>query len=324
MRKKGARGMSLGALSICILLVAASLAFSQQFPTKPINVMLGYSPGGTIDVTFRPIAKAAEKYLGQPLVITNNGAGGGTIGLGLAVKESPDGYHLDVCHSGLLTMTPHMRKALPYKHDDLVPVMAYGTPSNGLAVKADSPWKTVKDIVEFSRNNPGKFTYHHGTTGAPTHLAVEVIGKTDGVKFTTVPFAGGGPALAAFLGGHISGFSGSAFLPQVREGAARLLVVYNENRLKEFPNVPTLKELGYNFVNDEVFLISVPKGTPTAIVRRLEEAFKKGMEDPVFLQTAAKMNILTRYQSGDEVQKYLTSAYGRYGKMMEDFNIPKE
>jgi tripartite-type tricarboxylate transporter receptor subunit TctC len=323
MRNKRSREMSTAILSIVILLVSSSLAFSQQYPTKPINVMLGYSPGGTLDTTFRPLAKAAEKYLGQSLVITNNGAGGGTVGLGLAVKESPDGYHLDVCHSGLLTMTPHMR-ALPYKHDDLVPVMAYGMPQSALAVKADSPWKTVKDVVEFAKKNPGKFTYFYGTVGAPTHLAVEYIAKTEGVKVTPVPFAGGGPALAAFLGGHISGFSGSAFMPQARDGSVRILAFYLANRAKEFPNVPTLKELGYNFVNDEIFLVGVPKGTPSAIVKRLEEAFKKAMEDQAFLQTAAKMDILPNYQSGDEVAKYLTSAYARYGKMIDDLNIPKE
>jgi tripartite-type tricarboxylate transporter receptor subunit TctC len=323
MRSKSSRQTVTAIFSIIVLLVMTSLACSQQYPTKPINIMLGYAPGGTLDTTFRPLAKAAEKYLSQPLVLINNGAGGGTVGLGLAVKESPDGYHLDVCHSGLLTMTPHMR-ALPYKHDDLVPVMAYGTPASALAVKADSPWKSVKDIVEFARKNPGKFTYHYGTVGAPTHLAVEYIAKMEGVKFNPVPFAGGAPALAALLGGHISGFSGSAFMPQARDGSVRILAFYAANRIKEFPNVPTLKELGYNFVNDEVFLVGVPKGTPVPIVKKLEEAFKKAMEDQAFLQTMAKMDVLPIYQSGDDVAKYLASAYARYGKMIDDLNIPKE
>jgi tripartite-type tricarboxylate transporter receptor subunit TctC len=306
-----------------IFVTGISLCSGQQYPSKQINVMLGYNPGGTLDVVFRPLAKAVERSLGQPLMLTNNGAGGGTVALGIFIKEKPDGYNLDVCHSGLLTMIPHLREAT-YKIEDFVPVMSFGTPQSGLAVKADSPFKTIKDVVEYARKNPGKFTYFGGAPGAPTQVAMEFIAKQEGVQFSMVPFPGGAPALAALLGGHINASSGSGFVPQVKAGAVRILVMYTEKRVKEFPDVPTLRELGYNFVNDEIFFVSAPKGTPAPIIKALQDNFKQAMQDEAFVQAASRMDVLVAYRSAEEVRKYLTEADGRYGRLIRDLKISLE
>jgi len=312
-----------GTVWAVIFVAGICLCFGQQYPNKQINVLLGYNPGGTVDVVFRPLAKAAEKYLGQPLMITNNGAGGGTVALGIFIKEKPDGYSLDVCHSGLLTMIPHLRE-VTYKIEDFVPIMSFGTPQSGLAVKADSPFKTIKDVVEYARKNPGKFTYFGGAPGAPTQVAVEFIAKQEGVQFSMVPFTGGAPALAALLGGHINAASGGAFVPQVKAGAVRILAMYTEKRVKEFPDVPTLRELGYNFVNDEIFFVSAPKGTPAPVIKTLQDNFKQAMQDETFVQAASKMDVLVGYRSAEEVRKYLTEADGRYGKLIRDLKISLE
>jgi tripartite-type tricarboxylate transporter receptor subunit TctC len=306
-----------------LLLLLPTLSMAQQYPTKPINILLGYGPGGTVDTIFRPLANAAEKYVGQPVVILNNGAGGGTVAVGLIVKEKPDGYNFEVCHSGLLTTTPHIRK-LPYKLDDLVPIMSFGYSQSSLCVRADAPYKTFKELVEYARQNPGKFTYFHGTVGGPTHLAMEVVAKKEGVQFTPVPFQSGAQALTALLGGHVSGFTGGSHLPHVRAGTLRLLVVFSEKRLKEFPDVPTLRDLGYDYAAEDVFHIVAPKGVAPSIVQKLDESFQKAMDDPKFIQAMEKLEIVIHYRNHEDVRKYLDEAYKRFGKLIEEFNIPKE
>jgi len=141
------------------------ICFPQDFPTKPINVLEGYAPGGAADIAFRPLASAVEKILGQPVVITNNGAGNGTVALGLAAKQRPDGYNLGMTASTLLTSVPNLRSTLPYKLDDFVPIMTFAVTKNVIVFKADAPWKTFKELVAAAKQNPGKITYFAGTPG---------------------------------------------------------------------------------------------------------------------------------------------------------------
>jgi tripartite-type tricarboxylate transporter receptor subunit TctC len=244
------------------------------------------------------------------------------VALGIAAKEKPDGYHLEVCASGLFTIVPHVRP-VSYKLEEFVPIMNYSTAQSAFSVKADAPWQTLKDVVEYAKKNPGKFTYFGGAVGSTTHLAIEFVAKAEGAQFTMVPFQGGAPALAALLGGHIHGHSGNTFR-QAREGSARILAVQTEKRLKSFPNIPTFKELGYDFYNDDMFLVVAPRGTPAAIVKKLDEAFKKAMEDPLFIEAITKMELLITYRGPEDLKKYLGEAAIRYGKMVEEFKIPKE
>jgi len=322
MKQKGLKMKERMVLFLLILLLIPALSLAQEFPNKPINILLGYAPGGSVDVPFRPLAKAAEKYLGQPIVISNNGAGGGTAALGIAAKEKPDGYHLEVCHSSLFTIVPHIRP-VPYKLEEFVPIMNYSAAQSAFSVKADAPWKTLKEVVEYAKKNPGKFTYFGGAAGSTTHLAMEFVAKAEGVQFTMVPFQGGAPALAALLGGHINGHSGNTF-PQAREGSVRLLAVQTEKRIKSFPNIPTFKELGYDFFNDDMFFIVAPRGTPAAIVKKVDDAFRRAMEDPLFIEAITRMELLTIYRSPEDLKRFLDEAYVRNGKMVEEFKIPKE
>ena len=322
MKGKGLNLMEMIVLYGIVILLLSTISFAQEYPNKPINILLSFAPGGQADVPFRPLAKAAEKYLGQPIVILNNGGGGGTVALGIAAKEKPDGYNLEVCGSNMLTMIPHIRD-LPYKLNNFVPIMSYAAPQSGLAVKADAPWKTLKDVVEYARKNPGKFTYYYGAVGMPTHLAMEIVAKAERVQFTMVPFQGGAPALAALLGGHINGHSGNTFA-QAKEGSVRLLAVHTEKRMKNFPDIPTFRELGYDIINDDNLMIVAPMGTPAAIVKKLDDAFKKAVEDPLFIENITRLELLIKYRSSEDLKEFLDEAYVRNGKMIEEFKIPKE
>lgn len=307
-----------------ILLLIPTFSSAQTYPTKPIHILVGFAPGGTMDISTRVVASKAEKLLGQPLIISNNGGGAGSVALGIVAKEKPDGYYLAGCTSTGLIRIPQFR-TVPYKHEDFVPVMHFGAPQSGLVVKADSPWKTLKELVEYAKKNPGKVTYSSTGVGSPMHLAMEYIAKQEGIQWTHVPYPGSTPALTALLGGHVTAQSGSTeWIPQVKDGAVRLLATHGERRMKTFPEVPTFRELGYDFINETVFMVAAPKGTPPSIVRKLDEAFYKAMDDSEFIQIMAKMEIGLAYRNSEDTKRYLEEAYSRLGKMIIELKIPKE
>lgn len=310
-------------LSGLIFLIPA-LSFSQTYPTKPISILVGFAPGGTMDVSTRVLAGKAEKSLGQPFIITNNGGGGGSVALGIVAKEKADGYSLAGCTSTGLIRIPQFR-AVPYRLEDFVPLMHFGAPQTGVVVRSDSPFKTFRELVEYGKKNPGKVTYSSTGVGSPMHLAMEYVGKQEGIQWTHVPYPGSTPALTALLGGHVTAQSGSTeWIPQIKAGAVRLLGTHGEKRMKLFPDVPTFRELGYDFINETVFMVAAPKGMPLAIVKKLEEAFHKAMDDPEFIQTMEKMEIEITYRNSEDTKKYLEEAYARLGKMITELKIPKE
>lgn len=300
------------------------LLHAQEYPTKSINILITFSPGGSADPSMRLLAGKTEKFLGQPFIITNNGGGGGSVAMAILSKDKPDGYHLAGCSSTSLIRIPQFR-TVPYKLEDFVPIMHFGAPPSGLVVKTDSPWKTLKEFVEYAKKNQGKVTYSSMGIGSPMHLAMEYIAKQEGIQWTHVPYPGSGPAFTAFLGGHVTAQSGSSeSFPHVREGTVRLLAIHHEKRFKSFPDVPTFRELGYDFINESVFMFAAPKGTPPSIVKKLDEAFRKGMEDPEFIQTMEKLEIVVAYRNSEDTKKYLEDAYVRLGKMIRELKLPKE
>ena len=301
-----------------------ALLHSQEYPTKSINTLITFSPGGSADPSMRLLASKTEKFLGQPFIISNNGGGGGSVAMAILAKEKPDGYHLAGCSSTSLIRIPQFR-TVPYKLEDFVPIMHFGAPPSGLVVKADSPWKTLKEFVEYAKKNQGKVTYSSMGIGSPMHLAMEYIAKQEGIQWTHVPYSGSGPAFLALLGGHVTAQSGSSeSFPHVREGTIRLLAIHHEKRFKSFPDVPTFRELGYDFINESVFMFAAPKGTPPSIVKKLDEAFRKGMEDPEFIQTMEKLEIVVSYRNSEDTKKYLEDAYVRLGRMIRELKLPKE
>jgi tripartite-type tricarboxylate transporter receptor subunit TctC len=297
---------------------------AQPYPTKPINLVVTFPPGGTLDVSARILASKAEKFLGQPVVVSNVGGGAGSVALGQMAKKRPDGYDITACTSTGLIRIPQLR-AVPYSHQDFVPIMHFTAVQSGCVVKSDSPYKTFKDLIEYARKNPGKVTYATSGAGSPMHIAMEFVAGKEGIQWVHVPQTGGAPGLAAVLGGHVTAMSDSTeWLPHVKEGSLRLLVTHGERRMKAFPNVPTLRDLGYDFINETVFMMAAPKGTPAAIVKKLEEAFHKGMNDPEFIKTIQTLEFEVAYRNSEDTKKYLEDAYNRFAEMIKKLNIPKE
>lgn len=300
------------------------LSFAQPYPTKPINLIVTFAPGGTLDVSTRILASKAEKFLGQPLVVLNVGGGGGSVALGQVAKKRPDGYDITSCTSTGLIRIPQLR-SVPYSHEDFVPIMHFAAVQSGVVVKSDSPYKTFKDLIEYARKNPGKVTYATSGAGSPMHMAMEYVAEKEGIQWTHVPQTGGAPGLTAVLGGHVTAMSDSTeWLPHVQEGSLRLLVTHGERRMKGFPNVPTLRDLGYDFINEAVFMIAAPKGTPPSNVKKLDEAFHKAMDDPEFIKTIQNLEFDVAYRNSEDIKKYLEDAYQRFGVMIKKLNIQKD
>jgi tripartite-type tricarboxylate transporter receptor subunit TctC len=305
------------------LMVIPGLSSAQQYPTKPINLTVIFPPGGTLDVSTRILASKAEKVLGQPLVVLNVGGGGGSVALGQVAKKRSDGYDITSCTSTGLIRIPQLR-AVPYSHEDFVPIMHFTAVQSGCVVKSDSPFKTFRDLIEYARKNPGKVNYATSGVGSPMHIAMEFVAGKEGIEWTHVPQTGGAPGLTAVLGGHVTAMSDSTeWLPHVKEGSLRLLVTHGERRMKAFPDVPTLRDLGYDFINETVFMIAAPKGTPAPIVKTLDEAFHKAMDDPEFIKTIQNLEFEVAYRNSEDTKKYLEDAYRRFAEMIKKLNLPK-
>jgi len=310
---------------IFVLLVPA-LSLAQEYPAKPINIYIGMAPGGAQDPSVRSIAAAAEKYLSQPFIISNKGGGGGSVAYGLIAKERPDGYHLIGSSTGGLLYVPHVRK-VSYTIEDFVPIMAFAkAPPTGLLVQTSSPWKTFKEFVEYARKNPGAINYGTNGVGGPPHLAMEYVAVQDGLKWTHVPFKGSSEALTALLGGHIEAQSGGVLeiMDHVKAGKVRILGIHDEKRAKALPDVPTFKELGYNFTAELYYLFSAPKGTPVVVVKKLEEAFHKGMDDPKFIKLMKDLEMEIIYRNSEDTRQFLKEIYPRLEQFVKQLNLPKE
>jgi tripartite-type tricarboxylate transporter receptor subunit TctC len=310
-------------LWVFLFLLIPTLLPAQEFPTKIINLAVAGQAGGGLDVATRPLVKQAENFLGQPISVTNTPGGAGSVALGILAKDKPDGYHLVSCASSALVRIPHLRH-VPYQLEDFIPIIQFASPEGGLVVRADSPWKTLKEFVEYAKKNPGKVNYSVFGIGSSMHLAMEFLAKQEGIQWTAIP-AGAGLAFIPLLGGHVTACSGdSSWTPHVKAGTLRLLATYGEKRMKHFPEVPTFRELGYDFTQDTVFLVQAPKGTPPSIVKKLGEAFHKALGDPEVDQVLSKIETEVTYRNSEDTKKYLEEAYNRIGKMIIDLNIPKE
>ena len=260
--------------------VVSRIARAQKYPTRPVTLIVPWPAGGTGDLGMRALATATEKHLGQPIVIENKSGASGTIGpANMAANAKPDGYTVGQLPLSVFRM-PFIQKTSFDPAKDFTYVIHISGNTFGVVVKSDSPWKTFQDLIADAKANPGKINY--GTPGAGTslHITMEQIAKQHGIKWTQVPFKGGAETTNALLGGHIHAVADSTgWAALVNSGAFRLLVTWGAERTKNWPTVPTLKEIGIDMVSNSPFGIGGPKGMDLAVVKALHDAFKKGMEE---------------------------------------------
>lgn len=292
-------GVFLVAAATTVLGVPGS-SLAQDYPTKPVRVIIPYPAGGALDLTSRAVVSVAEQYLGQPMIVVIRAGGGGAVGAEAAAKSRPDGYTIFMGDPGSLVIVPQVQK-VAYSPQDFTPLGRLVALPAVLSVRADAPWKTAKEFIEEARKNPGKVK-HSSVTFSPEHLMYESLGAKYGAKFTHVPQPGGGPAMAALLGGHVDSYAPypPVVFSHLVEGKVRALGVGGSQRWPAFANVPTLKEQGFEVEAYLWIALFAAKGTPEPVVAKLREVTKKIAEDTSFKTLMSRMGQHVEYMAADE------------------------
>jgi tripartite-type tricarboxylate transporter receptor subunit TctC len=281
----------------------------EKYPARPVKLICPWPAGGSTDAVMRALAESASKHLGQTVIIENKPGAGGMLGANELVSAKPDGYTLSQLPHGVFRI-PHMQKVAFNTLQDFTWIICLTGYTFGIVVPADSPIKSVKDLVDYAKANPGKFTYGSTGTGTSPHLAVEEFAQRAGIKLTHVPFKGNAENMQAILGGHIMAASdATGWGPHVDAGKLRLLATYGSKRTKRWPNVPTLDELGYKTVSDSPFGVCGPKGMDPAVVKTLHDAFRKTLDDAKVIETFDKYDQSVIYMDTATYTKWARDTY---------------
>ena len=305
-------------LSLVLALGVVAPGLAADFPTKEVQIIIPYAPGGATDLVFRALAASTSKYLGKAVVVVNKAGGAGAVGFTEAAQARPDGYTV-VTAITPLTILPHQVKtAFTYK--DFEPIINVVDDPAMFQVRADSPWKTLQEFLDYAKKNPGMITVGNSGAGGGVHLIALAFEKAAGVKFNHIPFAGGGPSVTALLGGHIHAVSVSPpeGIAHVKAGKLRIIALFSAKRMEAFPNVPVVREQGVNFVMGQWRGLAAPKGTPADVIKKLHDAFKQGMEDPAFVKNAEDMTVQLAYLGPAEFGKMMVQDDERYAKLVEE------
>lgn len=300
---KNKRGLKAVLTAFGVALLATGAA-AQDYPTRPVNIIVPWPAGGPTDVTMRAIAEAASKHLGQPITIDNKAGGAGTVGPAtMAAASKPDGYTLAQMPITVYRL-PLMQKTT-WKADDFTYVIHLTGYVFAAFANAETPFKKWEDVIDYAKANPGKMTYGSTGTGSSLHLGMEMLAEKSGVKFTHVPFKGAAEVNAAIAGGHVMvGASGTSVKPIVDAGRARFLNVWTAKRVSFLPDIPTLQDLGYPYVIDSPWGLAGPKGMDPKVVAKIHDAFKKALEEPAVIETLARYDMVPNYKNTAD---YVTS-----------------
>jgi tripartite-type tricarboxylate transporter receptor subunit TctC len=316
---------------LCVLStinIAAPLAFAQaQYPDKSIKIVVPYAPGGAVDLVTRRVAQKLTEQMGQSLFIENKAGGTGTIGALQVARSAPDGYTL-LANDTTYSILPIVFKKLAWDYDqDLVPVAAFNFAPMALVVAADSNFKTLADLVAYSKANPGKLNYGTGGVGTTPHFATEALKSAAKLDATHIPFKGAGEATLALLG-HSIDFqiaSTPGVMGQVKGGKLRLLAISGDKRLKAVPDTPTFDEAGirgYGVINFTG--LWVPKGTPAAVVQRLQKEIGMAMASTDIQKFADDLGAVPRAVDGAAFAKMLAESTQLWGKVAASAQIEKQ
>ena len=294
---------------------------AQAFPAKPIRLICPWPAGGATDAVMRALGESVGKILGGSVVVENKPGASGMLGPNELIKAAPDGYTLSQLTIGVARL-PHMQKMQFDPLKDFTYIACLTGYTFGIVVRTDSTIKSIKDLVDFAKANPEKFTYGSPGTGTTPHLAVEEFAAKAGIKLTHIPYKGAAEGIQSLLGGHVMSHSDSTgWAPQVEAGAFRLLATYGSKRAKRWPNVPTLNELGFETISDSPFGIGAPKGMDAALTKRLHDAFKKTLEDPAVLATFEKYDQSVIYMNSADYAKFIADQYVKEKAVIERLGL---
>jgi tripartite-type tricarboxylate transporter receptor subunit TctC len=288
-------------LAALAAILASTTALAQSdYPNKPVTMIVPFPPGGVADITARPLAEAMGRHLKQPFVVENRAGAGGGVGMQYVSRAKPDGYTILLALSSI-SIIPEADKVLGrdpmFQLNQLVPIARFTADPTVLAVRADAPYKNVAEFIDAAKKAPGSIAYGSSGNYGTMHVPMEMLTGVSGTKMLHVPFTGAGPAVVALLGGQVQAVSTgpSTVMGQVKAGKIRVLATWGEARHPALPDVPTLKELGYDAQFSQWTGLFVPAGTPEPVVAKLREAAKMAVNDGTFQTSLARVETPIQY-----------------------------
>jgi tripartite-type tricarboxylate transporter receptor subunit TctC len=308
---------------LCALLAGLSgAAFAQAaWPARPITWIVPYPAGGITDITSRAVARRASEILGTPIQVENKAGAAAMIGTEAGARAAPDGYTVTYVSTGPVATNPHLYKTMRYDpFKDFVYVQAMFASPTVLVVPASSPFKSLTELIEFARKNPGKLTYGSPGAGTAPHLGVELIGLNTETRLTHVPYKGSAPALTDVIGGRIDFVLDypPTLMPHIESGRLRPLAVMSDQRFSFLPQVPASAELGLGKANLVAWTgVVVPTGTPAPIVTRLAAAIREALADPAVVTPFEKLGTITLSNlSEDRFRTFAQEEFNRLGALI--------
>jgi len=323
MTGKNFPAMALMATLLVVVFFPANGLSQGSYPERPISIVVGFGAGGVQDLCTRALSKAAEKELGQPIIVENKPGGSGVIAIAMVAKAKPDGYTLGHAGTSQYIQVPVIRQTPYDPFTDIVDIIKYADLPFGVAVKTDASWNTFEQLLAYAKASPGKVTYSTAGVGLAHHICMERIGLEEGIKWVHVPFKSGPEAVTATLGGHTQVVAQMIpdMVPHLNAGKLKLLLLLSETRWADFPNVPTILEKGYKFHAFSSFGIYGPKGLPESIREKLETVIKKATKDSSFLATMKQLWIEVNVLSGKEYAARWKPQYHEMEKVLRTLGL---
>jgi tripartite-type tricarboxylate transporter receptor subunit TctC len=304
--------------------VALPALAQEKFPSRPITLIAPWPAGGSSDAVMRAFAESASRALGVAVIVENKPGAGGTLGATAMVNAKPDGYLLTQLPLGIYRL-PHMQQMAFDPVKDITHIACLTGYTFGLACTADAPFKTLKDMVAYAKANPGKLEYGHTGTGTTPHLAIEEFSEKAGIQLNPISYKGSAEIMQAILGGHIRMMSGTTeFAPHVQSGKLRLLATLGSKRNKAFPDVPTVKESGWDTITESPFGIGGPKNMDPAVVKALHDAFKATLDDPKVLAALDKFFQPVIYMNTADYTAYAARTFAAEKATIERLGLAKK
>lgn len=296
-------------------------AFASGYPERPITFICPWPAGGTADQTMRALCAAAAKQLGQSIAVDNRPGASGMLGLRTMAMARPDGYTIGQIPVSVTRFSQLGSVQLDPKKD-LTYLARTSGQTFGIAVRTDAPWENLKDFVAAAKAAPGKLNYGSAGVGGATHVGMEEFAMAAGIKLNHIAYKGGAPALVDLLGGQIDALAdSSSWAPHVTAGKLRLLATWGEKRTNDFPDVPTLRDEGFDVVVDAPNGVGAPKGLDPAVAERLREALRTAVASDEFTGACRKIDVPILYLDGPDYQQYIASTYDKETRLIERLNL---
>jgi len=294
----------------------------EKYPSRPINLIVPYAPGGAADLGSKVVADKVAEFLGQPIVSQYKPGGGGSLGAALVAKSKPDGFTLLVGSSTPLVLSPIVKK-MDYKFEDFIPLGIYGETPIWVVVKKDAPWKTLAEFVAEAKASPGKITVTSYGKLTIADFTIEMLAKQAGIQFTHVPYKATPEAISAVLGGHGQAAFTTGAGGLLESGSIRILAAAADQRIEGLPDIPTFKESGYPISITSSYTFCLPKGTPREIVETLSIAQKKAFEKyrREIQENMAKVEVWARLLTSQETMDKYRKDYEIYYKLAEELGV---